>query len=245
MIQQAILVDHTVLGHVGKEPALPEAFEQLPLGKGHDGSELAVLLPVRIQGAAAAETPHRVEHLVLRNFLFILAGRIVLNHAVAAGDHLLLLHQLHICRTEPDHAAVLIGLQPGAHHIPEQPRHLIEVSRIPVIASLKSFNCIIIKKAPQGMGGNDVVAIQNHVPDALAVRLILRRLHIQFLTVTFITLADCRNKNNVAVVLFTRKTAGLTEPDVIHEALTLPYAHGRIHDAKGERLFIVGITVNT
>ena len=242
MVQQAILVQHTVMGHVRKEPALPETLEHLPFCKSHNGSELPVLFPVRIQSAAAAETSHRVEHLVLRNLLFIFAGRIILNHAIAADDHLLLLHQLHIRRAEPDHATVLVRLQPAAHHIPEKPGHLVEVGSVIVLALLKGLDGVIIEKTPQGMGGDDVVTVQDHVPDALAVRPVLRRLHPQILPETLIPLAEGWDKDDVTVVFLTPEMTGFTEPEVIDQRLALPHAHGRIHNAEGKRGFVVGIT---
>ena len=242
MIQHTILVEHAVMGHVGKEPALPEAFEQFPLGKSHDRSELAVLFPIGIQSTAAAQAPYRVEYLVLRNFLCVFAGGVVLDHAVAAGHHLLLLHQLHIRRAETDHAAVLIRLQPGAHHIPEQPGHLVEVRRITVLALLKGLDGVIIEKTPQGMGGDNVITVQDHVPDALAVRPVLRRLHPQQPPVPGIPLTEGWNKDDVAVVLLTPEMASFTEPEVIDQRLALPHPHGRIHDAESDGLFVVGIT---
>ena len=94
------------------------------------------------------------------------------------------------------------------------------------------------------MGGDNVITVQDHVPDALAVRPVLRRLHPQSFPEAIIPLAEGGDKDDVALVHDTRRMAGLAEPDVLHKTLGLPHAHGRIHDAERNWLFVIGISVN-
>ena len=118
--------------------------------KSDDGRKEAVLVPVRIQGAAVAQFLYRVEDFVAFVCFGIIAFRVVPQHAVFIDEKVLLLHQLHVFVAEAHDIHDAVQIAARADYVPEQRRHFVETGDVFIFAS-KSNTYALTEECSSGI----------------------------------------------------------------------------------------------